>query len=188
MNFRWFQYILILSLTFLSLDIFAHSFEKKVDTKQSQWNTNRLSYMPFDRSPSFNSERNEFPGLIYLKNVVVLPSRWAQTQKINVCFVGGTQELRKKILNVAQTWFERINLEMVSNHEMTCKNQDRSEVRIGFSEPGHWSYIGNDSVDERLISKSLTSMNLQSFDDNPPDEPEFTRIVLHEWGRIRVAS
>jgi hypothetical protein len=162
----------------------AHDVRVQPATGQpaAQWAPARLKYMPLDRVPRM---RNAAPlGLIDLKSVIVLPNKWAQTQAIRVCFVGGSPELRDRILKVAGTWIAYTNLKLESGGPggVTCQPQDRSEVRIGFSEPGYWSYIGNDSLYDELVSNSLTSMNFGGYDRNPPAEPEFSGIILHEWG------
>jgi hypothetical protein len=112
-----------------------------------------------------------------------MPNRWANQQTIHVCFKGGTDALRNRILNVAGQWFAHTNLKLAPGlNGPNCAPQDKSEVRIGFDEPGYWSYIGNDSLAEGLVAKSQTSMNFEGFDKNPPADPEFTGVVLHEWG------
>lgn len=150
-------------------------------TAQLQWAPQRLAFMPVDRIPQPRSSPIAVPGLEF---VVVLPNRWAQTQRINVCFVGGSDALRARILKVASTWFAYANLTMVSGgpNGRTCADKDASEVRIGFAEPGYWSYIGHDSVHPQLVSNNLVSMNFAGFDTNPLEEPRFTGVVLHEWG------
>jgi hypothetical protein len=147
----------------------------------AQWAPGRLSFMPIDRIPNATVPPLGVPGLEY---VVVLPNKWAQTQQIHVCFVGGSDSSRARILSVAAIWFSYINLSPDTGgpNGRTCADHDASEVRIGFSEPGYWSYIGHDSINQQLIAQNLVSMNFQGFDVNPPAEPGFTGIVLHEWG------
>lgn len=53
---------------------------------------------------------------------------------------------------------------------------------IGFQEPGYWSYIGSDSLSTELLFNNLVSMNFEGYDNNPPAEPRFSGVVLHEWG------
>lgn len=165
---------------------YSHLLERSAPLADSQspapqWNPDRLSYMPIDRVPRPRTDGLGHPGLEY---VVVLPNRWAQTQEVHVCFVGGSDALRARILQIAGSWFGYTNLKLASGvaSGVTCKNHDKSEVRIGFAEPGYWSYIGNDSVADNLVSKNLVSMNFEGFDRNPPADPRFTGIVLHEWG------
>ena len=92
--------------------------------------------------------------------------------------------MRKKIITIAKTWIQHTNLTLAAGSEdgADCAARDKSEIRIGFAEPGYWSYIGSDSLTQELIDKSLVSMNFEGFDKNPPAEPRFTGIILHEWG------
>ena len=160
---------------------FGHFMERVVSTgAPAQWKSERLAYMPIDRVPHPRSTFGH-PGIEY---VVVLPNRWSQLQEIHVCFLGGSDALRAKILQISTTWFMHSNLKLVTGGPsgITCADKDKSEVRIGFSEPGYWSYIGNDSIADDLVSKNLVSMNFEGYDKNPPAEPSYTGIVLHEWG------
>ena len=155
------------------------------DTDSSQpaakWAASRLDFMPIDRVPS---PRTAAPGLVGAEYVIVLPNKWAQTQKLRVCFVGGSDALRAKILGIADIWIAHTNLKLDAGgpNGRSCAANDSSEIRIGFSEPGYWSYIGHDSISPYLISHNLTSMNFAGFDSSPPAEPQFTGAVLHEWG------
>jgi len=164
---------------------FAHLIEQVKSPAGTQpaakWNPDRLPFLPFDRVPH---PKVSSPALTGLEYIVVLPNRWAQTQDIRVCFQGGSDALHAKILQIANTWITLTNLHIVTGgpNGVTCKDQDKSEVRIGFSEPGYWSYIGHDSLEDQLVSKNLPSMNFEGFDTSPPAEPRFTGIILHEWG------
>jgi hypothetical protein len=164
---------------------FAHELEPPAPANASQpaakWNPDRLTYMPVDRVPQSSSSS---PFLSGLEFIVVLPNRWAQGQDVHVCFQGGSDELRAKILQLASAWVNLTNLHLVTGGPSgtTCADKDKSQVRIGFSEPGYWSYIGHDSIADALVSKNLPSMNFGGFDTYPPAEPRFTGIILHEWG------
>lgn len=162
----------------------SHDLSSESSKSNVKWSSARSSYMPDDRRFSTASVGKPGlpPGLFYL---IVLPNRWAAGQSLHVCFVGGSPALRKRILDVAQKWFDlHINLKLVRGTDQgtSCIANDNSEIRIGFSEPGYWSYIGTDSLNAYLLQNSLTSMNFQGFDNSPPPEPKFTGIVLHEFG------
>jgi hypothetical protein len=94
--------------------------------------------------------------------------------------------LRQRIIAAAQPWFQEGNIKLdagTGQIPRTCSaQQDVSEIRIGFDEPGDWSYIGNDSISSDLVSNNLSSLNLADFDKSPPDEPRFSGTVLHEFG------
>ena len=165
----------------LADSVTAHNFERTTPDNSITWEIKRSNYMPIEHVNKIKIDATHRPpGLLY---VVQLPNRWAQTQKINICFKGGTESLRKRIISIAEIWFKQANLKVdVESATKSCQNNDKSEIRIGFSEPGYWSYIGNDSLDDYLVSNDLASMNFEGFDKNPPSEPRFTGIVLHEFG------
>ena len=49
-----------------------------------------------------------------------------------------------------------------------------------YSYEGYWSVVGTDS--ENLLTGIDQSMNLEGYDVAPFPEPEFSRIVIHEFG------
>lgn len=148
-----------------------------------KWLDGRGSYPPIDRNVAVNPTADP-NAPIHPFFVVVLPNRWAPTAKLRICFTGGSDGIRARILQVAEQWLHYANLTFVTNgpNGQTCKDKDPSEIRIGFSEPGYWSYIGTDSISPQLIDNNLPSMNFQGYDTAPPDEPRFSGIILHEFG------
>jgi len=157
----------------------AHDVSTQSGSTHAKWNPDRLSFMPVDHVPKPSSTVQDR----MTEYVVVLPNKWAQTQTIHVCFVGGSDVLHQKILKVAQTWIDHTNLKLdPGSADLNCKDKDKSEVRIGFAEPGYWSYIGHDSIRDDLVLKNLVSMNFEGFDVNPPAEPRMSGVILHEWG------
>ncbi len=148
-----------------------------------KWLDGRDSYQPLDRNVSVNPTADP-NAPIHPFFLVVLPNRWAPTAKLRICFTGGSDQIRAKILQVAGQWLQYANLSFVTGGTsgQTCKDKDPSEIRIGFSEPGYWSYIGTDSLNPQLINNNLPSMNFQGYDTAPPDEPRFSGIILHEFG------
>ena len=150
------------------------------ESPSGHWNSQR-SRMPVDPTPSTVRPPGADRAPAY---IVVLPNRWAVGQELHVCFVGGGAQIRAKILGVAQEWLRYANLKFVTggSQGQSCGINDKSEIRIGFGEPGYWSYIGNDSLSSDLTDKGLTSMNFQGFDQAPIAEPRFTGVVLHEFG------
>lgn len=165
-----------------TLPLYAHSPENQLSGGQYHWNPKRLAYMPIDRAPSLMLSEHPAANVVAPQYVVVLPNRWAIGQQLHICFYGGSDALRSRILAVASEWLKYANLKFATGGPagQTCKSDDNSEIRIGFSEPGYWSYIGNDSLSPRL--RNLASMNLQGFDTAPISEPRFSGVVLHEFG------
>jgi len=159
----------------VALEAVSHELESSGPAK---WDPKRLSYMPIDHAVK------PPPGVFLPQFVVGLQNRWAVGQDIHVCFVGGSDELRSQILEIADQWFQHANLKIVkgSASGQSCSTNDHSEIRVGFAEPGYWSYIGTDALNQVLISNNLVSLNLAEFDKSPPSEPRFSGVVLHEFG------
>lgn len=176
MNIFYRVYSAVILSTCLHCTSFAHDLEPLQAT--SKWNPDRASYLPGSHTVT------RPPGLTLPEFVVALPHRWPFGKELRICFVGGSSELRSKILGIASEWFTYANLKMAAANpaDMNCQTGSRDEIRIGFSEPGFWSYIGNESLNVELVSKNLTSMNFEGFDVSPLDEPRFSGTVLHEFG------
>jgi hypothetical protein len=169
--------IMVSTVMSLSYGAAAHDVSGNMPGK---WDSQR-TYMPIDRAASSVRPPGADRAPAF---VVVLPNRWAVGQDLHICFNGGNPVLRAKILAVAQEWLKYANLKFVTGAPtgQPCGDHDKSEIRIGFSEPGYWSYIGNDSLSSDLLDKGLSSMNFQGFDTSPIVEPRFTGVILHEFG------
>jgi hypothetical protein len=148
-------------------------------SKAYKWKPARAAHMPVD--PILRAAPRATMPVQY---IVVLPNRWAIGQTLRICFFGGSDQTRATILHAAALWLPYANLKFDSGgaNGRSCADQDKSEIRIGFSEPGYWSYIGTDGIAADLVTKNLSSMNFQGFDQSLPAEPRLTGIVLHEFG------
>lgn len=108
---------------------------------------------------------------------------WDNSTPIKVCFFGGSNELRKKITNIALEWTKvggKLPLDFGDIDSPASCGSNFFHIRVGFQYKGYWSTVGTDSVN--LAAQYEQSMNLALFDVNPPAEPEFTKTVLHEFG------
>jgi hypothetical protein len=111
--------------------------------------------------------------------------RWDADTVINVCFFGGSKALRAKIAKIANLWSNidgaGIKLDFGALAEPRhCKPTEFNHIRVGYSYKGYWSLVGKDSIEE--APQAEQSMNLGRFDVTPPADPEFARVVLHEFG------
>ena len=157
----------------------AHNLET-VGT-QSNWRPARLALMPGE--PSTLKPRPEGLGPV-VESVFVFKYQWPVGQVLHVCFLGGDEAVRQRVIAAAQPWFTAgasIMVDAGTQTSRTCVSHDTSEIRISFDEPGYWSYIGTQNR-QQLIDQGLSTLNLEAFDSQPPDEPRFSGIVLHEFG------
>jgi len=159
------------------LSALAHGLDEGTHTRK--WEPKRASYMPFPRAPVPTP-----PGVIVPQYVIALPNRWSLGQDVRVCFRGGDANLRARILAAAGEWFKHVNLKFVTGgaNGVDCQPASNFEIRIGFGEPGAWSYVGHMSLYPDLVSNNLSSMNFEGWDLGAPAEPRFTGTVLHEFG------
>jgi hypothetical protein len=117
---------------------------------------------------------------------VQISKLWNTSTPIRVCFFGGTNELNIRIVEIASQWSKvdgYIPLDFLDENAQPrqCDAVGQLEqIRIGFQYRGYWSTVGSDSVS--AAPQYEQSMNYALFDTNPPEEPEFSRVVLHEFG------
>lgn len=142
--------------------------------------------------PPHLAERATAQGSQLLLADVIAPDRyfisglkvWNTAQPIRVCFFGGPLPVRARIAQVASQWAALggyVPLDFGSlDNPRACLISEFNQVRVGFAYKGYWSMVGSDSVN--LAAQYEQSMNLALFDINPPTEPGFSRVVLHEFG------
>jgi hypothetical protein len=99
---------------------------------------------------------------------------WPNGKVIKVAFLDGDAALQEKVATYAQEWTEYANLTFdFGEHE-------EADVRVSFSQPGSWSFIG---VDALSVPKNQPTLNLGYLKRNSPEEL-IKRTVLHEFGHV----
>jgi hypothetical protein len=97
-------------------------------------------------------------------------------------------EVSKKIASIADEWTQHGNIHFDFSSDGPggkCRNfteNDDSDVRVSFRYAGYSSLVGTDCKAPGV--KNEPTLLLQDFDTNPPADPEFKRIVLHEFGHV----
>ncbi|WP_026783820.1 hypothetical protein [Pleomorphomonas koreensis] len=107
---------------------------------------------------------------------------WASLP-IRVCFFGGSVDLRRSIVKTAAAWEladSSIRFDFGNRNDPRLCDKLQSAIRVGYSEPGNWSLVGQDSI--VYATQYEQSLNLGRFDVAPPSGSEFQRLVLHEFG------
>lgn len=124
------------------------------------------------------------PAVQAARGVVNRLKAWPpQIQSVKICFFGGSDQLRARIIRVAARWqavASGLALDFGGPSGRLCDPQRQYHIRIGYRYAGYWSLVGQDSY--LLANQNEQSLNLQYFDVAPPPEPEFSRVVLHEIG------
>lgn len=100
---------------------------------------------------------------------------WQNGRTLHFQFIGGNPALHKKIEQVAQEWTKYANIHFVFD------SSPNAEIRIGFADPGAWSYIGTDAL---AIPKDQPTMNFGILANSRLSEEDFRRTVLHEFGHV----
>jgi hypothetical protein len=80
--------------------------------------------------------------------------RWPPNKPIDICFYGGSLQVRKMIANTAREWTDGLSVVFnfgQSDPLNSCEDEKRSyDVRIAFDTPGFYSLIG---IDARSVPK-----------------------------------
>ena len=107
------------------------------------------------------------------KSIALLKKKlWEPGRTLHVRFLDGDPKVQKKVAEVAQEWSKYANIHFAFD------NAPNAEIRISFSQPGSWSYIGTDA---KLIPQAQPTMNYGWLTPDTGDE-EYSRVVLHEFG------
>ncbi len=109
---------------------------------------------------------------------------WPAGSVLRVCFFGGDTGLRSQIASVASEWTTHGNIRFDFGSEAfrSCEADTIAEVRVGFSKPGYWAFLGTDGV--KLSSNAEHSVNFSKFDESTPDDASLRQIVLREFGHV----
>lgn len=112
--------------------------------------------------------------------------------KMRVCFFEGSKATRAAVAKIASRWAHKemgITLDFGNmNSPRTCEpgKGKPNHIRIGFSQPGYWSTVGQGSV--IYAKQEEQSMNLEGFDKLPADQLDTVYdgyakgTIIHEFG------
>ena len=99
--------------------------------------------------------------------------RWQPGQTLRLRFLEDGRRLHARVMEHALEWLEYANLELLVGRFADA------EMRVSFSQPGHWSCVGTDALLE--ADPDGPTLNLGGFTDDTP-EATLRRTVLHEFG------
>lgn len=104
--------------------------------------------------------------------VMDMSSKWTNGSTIRVKFMGGSANVRQRIMQYAKTW------EQFANIKLNFVEYGDADIRISFMRGGYYSVVGTMA---KRVPQSQQTMNYEGFDDNLPDYM-LKRTVLHEFG------
>lgn len=123
--------------------------------------------------------------------------RWEQGRTLRVCLFGGNASVAKLIRDVASEWNNYGNIKFDFGPEGSWYNclvpsAGFFQIRVGFTDRGYWSTVGNDA-EVRLLPLQ-PSMNLADFNTTYTDlrqspntvvqlaKPYDIAVIRHEFG------
>lgn len=142
----------------------------------------RLQHRTSNLRKGFQAFDSESVQSVILKSRVWNP----QEQPLTVAFLGGSVDLREKIVSTVGAWSSAANIKFdfgtpgAFREWATTDRAYKADIRIAFDEKGYWSFVGSDSIDPSVTGPGQASMNFQDFTQSLPDDWE--GVVLHEFG------
>ena len=104
--------------------------------------------------------------------VMDMSSKWTNGSSIRVKFMGGSANVRQRIMHYAKAW------EQFANIKLNFIEYGDADIRISFVGGGYYSVVGTMA---KRVPQTQQTMNYEGFDDNLPDYM-LKRTVLHEFG------
>lgn len=99
---------------------------------------------------------------------------WEPGRTLRVRFVGGSAVVRSRVRTYAEQWTQFANI-----HFDFVPDDAAAEIIVSFVHgDGSWSRVGRDALANPL---RMPTMNFGWFTDETA-EPEFRRVILHEFG------
>jgi hypothetical protein len=109
------------------------------------------------------------PGV---KGTATIKCLWKGKKSLKVYFLDGDPQVQDRVKRVASEWTG------YSGITFDFGNDPAAEVRITFTRPGSWSYVGACQWD---VSPADATMNFGWLTPDTPED-EYRRVVLHEFG------
>lgn len=100
---------------------------------------------------------------------------WRPGRVLQVAFLDGLPEMRRRVEQHAQAWSD------VANIRFAFTDHPGAEIRISFAGVGAWSAVGTDALVEAYFRPDEPTMNLGWLRPGVA-EAEWRRVVLHEFG------
>jgi hypothetical protein len=131
--------------------------------------------------------------------VITTASKWTPGHHLTVAFLGGSEELRTRVVTAARRWTSltddngrapNVYLDFGDPPKFrewnTADDDYQAEVRIAFDTAdirmrGYWSAVGSDSVNDSVgFPPGSPSIMLYYFDRQLP--PDWDTVIVHEFG------
>lgn len=139
--------------------------------------------------------------LLAARYVISTASKWNLGHRIMIAFSGGSNELRRKIVDAARAWLEpqgpekqrpNIDFDFGAAPQFrtweTAGDTDDVDVRVAFDttdipSQGYWSAVGDDSTRSEVgFGPGKPSVMLYNFERVLP--PDWRAVAMHEFGHV----
>lgn len=112
---------------------------------------------------------------------------WPENKPVTVCFNEGSQALRTLFVETSLQWTIGTGLKLDFGDApayRTCNGAESASIRVSFQPDGHWSYVGTDSITDKVKAEPAT-LNIDHPANGPidaSDRKELQKYILHEVG------
>src|SRR6516225_6879718 len=110
---------------------------------------------------------------------------WPSGRRLSACFFDDDNRLKTFFVEVSKIWTTGMSLVIDFGSPpkfSTCDNSKPSDIRISFTKPGSWSYVGTDSRRYDLDGPSLNVDYPQGMGWETMDKKELAHLIRHELG------
>lgn len=142
---------------------------KRINPPHSPWTIHACLARPLGSSNALATPCRTHDARAALEQVKM----WQPVGRtLRIRFLDGVAALQNKVATFAQEWSKYANLTFAFGTD------PQAEIRISFTRPGSWSFIGTDAL---AVPADEPTMNFGWLTPGTPND-EVMRVVLHEFG------
>lgn len=111
---------------------------------------------------------------------------WDPGTPVTLCFYDDAEQaLRDFFVEVSRDWSTGTGLSLDFGNEQSyriCDPANPSDIRISFSQPGNWSYVGTMSIHPEVIDEPSLNVDVGGLALASLDRSVLKGVILHELG------
>lgn len=118
-------------------------------------------------------------------------NNWWHKLNLNICFFGGSTNLRDYFIEIASEWQKGTALTLdfgkKSDGFNSCSPTNSGDIRVSFNKAGNWSYVGRSARKRPIDTMTLNIDIPQAENFSLSDVPHYRKVhiataIRHEFG------